>query len=202
MKQIKWQHCAQALFAGLMAVIFLPSITYATPINFDVEGHWDRGIVPGGGDFNGFMAVDTDSGVISSMGITFAGFPTLPTFDTILHQQGSSHQWLVSLGNGRLDPFGSPERVSFSIIASPGIGSLVDFEGGTIRQGASGILTTGTPIRIFLNFKGTITPTVVTVPEPATLVIFAFGALILGGCTMLRRKRNTANKSIGLIQSF
>ena len=189
MKQIKLKSLKRIMLAGLVVAAFLPALAIATPTFFNVEGQWNNGFLPGGGTFNGIMSVDTDAGEISSMEIVFPDFPTLPTFNTILSQQGLSGQWLVGLGNGRLDPFGSPERVSFSILTTPGVGSLIGFEGGVIRQGGSGILDTGTPTRLLLNFKGNITPAVASVPEPATLGMFGLGALLIGGFLALRRRR-------------
>lgn len=188
MQRVKLKTLKRILLAGFVAAAFLPAIAGATPTMFDVEGHWDRGFIAGGGDFSGTMSVDTVAGEISAMSILFAGFPALPAFNVILSQQASSGQWLVGLGNGRLDPFGSPERVSFSIVPSPGVGSLVGFEGGVIRQGASGILDTGTAIRLLQNFKGNITPAIASVPEPAALGMFGLGALLIGGFATLRRR--------------
>lgn len=188
MKQAKLKLLRRVMLAGLVAAAFLPGLAGATPTAFDVEGQWDKGFLPGGGAFSGMMSVDAIAGAISSMDILFADFPALPEFNVILSQQTSSGQWLVSLGNGRMDPFGSPERVSFSILTSPGVGSLIGFEGGVIRQGGSGILDTGTATRILQNFKGTITPAVASVPEPATLGTFGFGALLIGGFVALRRR--------------
>jgi hypothetical protein len=68
------------------------------------------------------------------------------------------------------------------------VGSLVGFESGVIRQGGSGILDTGTTIRILQNFKGNITPAVASVPEPATLGMFGLGTLLIGGFVTLRRR--------------
>jgi hypothetical protein len=188
MKQVKLKSLKRVVLAGLVAAAFLPALAGATSTAFNVEGQWDRGFVAGGGTFSGMMSVDTIAGEILSMEILFADFPTLPAFNTILSQQASSGQWLVGLGNGRLDPFGSPERVSFSIIPSPGVGSLVGFESGVIRQGGSGILDTGTTIKILQNFKGNITPAVASVPEPATLGMFGLGTLLIGGFVTLRRR--------------
>ena len=189
MKQIRTKSSKWLMLAGLVAAAFLPALAGATPMAFDVEGRWDRGFISGGGTFSGVMSVDTVAGEISSMDILFADFPTLPVFNTILSQQGSSGQWLVGLGNGRLDPFGSPEQVSFSILTTPDVGSLIGFEGGVIRQGGSGILDTGTPIRILLNFEGNITPAVVSVPEPATLAMLGLGTLLMGGFVTRRHPR-------------
>lgn len=188
MKQIKMKPLKRVMLAGLVAAMFLPALASATPMAFNVEGQWNRNFLPGGGIFSGEMFVDTILGEISSMNILFADFPTLPVFNTILSQQGSSGQWLVGLGNGRLDPFGSPERVSFSIIPTPGVGSLIGFENGVIRQGGSGILNTGTPTRILLNFSGNITPAVARVSEPSTLMIFGLGILLMGVYIARRRK--------------
>jgi hypothetical protein len=189
MKQFKLKSLKRIMLAGLVATAFLPMLAIATPTPFNVEGQWDNGFLPGGGTFSGMMLVDTDAGEISSMDILFADFPALPAFNMILSQQASSGQWLVGLGNGRLDPFGSPERVSFSILTSPGVGSLLGFEGGVIRQGGSGILDTGTTTRILQNFKGSITPAVASVPEPATLGMFGLGVLLMGGFVTLRRRK-------------
>ena len=188
MKQIKLKSLKRVMLAGLVAAAFLPALGGATPTAFNVDGQWNNGFLPGGGTFSGMMSVDTVAGEISSVDILFPDFPALPAFTTILSQQSSSGQWLASFGNGRLDPFGSPERVSFSIIATPGVGSLIGFESGVIRQGGSGILDTGTTIRILQNFKGNITPAVVGVPEPATLATFGLGTLLVGGFVALRRR--------------
>ncbi|MEO7052216.1 MAG: PEP-CTERM sorting domain-containing protein [Rhodanobacter sp.] len=188
MKQVKLKLLKRIMLAGLVVAALLPALAGATPTPFNVEGQWNRGFVSGGGTFSGIMAVDTVAGEISSMDILFADFPALPAFNIILSQQGSSGQWLVGLGNGRLDPFGSPEQVSFSFITMPGIASLIGFEGGAILQGGSGILSTGTPTRILQNFKGSITPAVASVPEPATLGMFGLGALLIGGFVTLRRR--------------
>ena len=176
------------MLAGLVVAAFLPALAGATPTPFNVDGQWNRGFLGGGGTFSGMMFVDTVAGEISSMDILFVDFPALPVFNMILSQGGSSGQWLVGLGNGRLDPFGSPEQVSFAIIPTPGVGSLVGFESGVIRQGGSGILDTGTPTRILQNFKGNIAPAVASVPEPATLGMFGLGALLIGGFMTLRRR--------------
>lgn len=188
MKQVKLKSLKRLMLAGLVAAAFLPALAGATPTVFNVEGQWNNGFLPGGGSFSGTMSVDAVAGQITSADVLFPDFPALPAFNTVLSQQSSSGQWLVSFGNGRLDPFGSPERVSFSILTSPGLGSLVGFESGVIRQGGSGILDTGTPTRILQNFKGTITPAVVTVPEPATLGMFGLGTLLIGGFVALRRR--------------
>ena len=188
MKQVTLKSLKRVMLAGLVVAALLPALAGATPTPFNVEGQWNRGFLPGGGTFSGMMAVDTVAGEISSMDIVFADFLTLPAFNIILSQQASSGQWLVGLGNGRLDPFGSPEQVSFSFITAPGVGSLIGFEGGVIRQGGSGILNTGTPTRILQNFKGSITPAVASVPEPATLGMFGLGALLIGGFVTLRRR--------------
>jgi len=188
MKQVRLKSLKRAMLAGLVVAAFLPALAAATPTSFDVAGQWNKGFLPGGGTFSGMMSVDTVAGEILSMNILFADFPALPVFNTILSQQGSSGQWLVGLGNGRLDPFGSPEQVSFSFITTPGVGSLVGFAGGVIRQGGSGILDTGTTTRILQNFKGTITPAVASVPEPAALGMFGLGALLIGGLVARRRQ--------------
>lgn len=188
MKLVKTKSLKRVILAGLAAAAFLPALAGATPMPFNVEGQWDLNFLPGGGTFSGVMSIDTIVGEISSMDILFADFPALPAFNTILSQQGSSGQWLVGLGNGRLDPFGSPERVSFSIIPTPDVGSLVGFEGGVIRQGGSGILDTGTSIRILQNFKGNITPASLAVPEPATLGMLGLGILLIGGFVTPRRR--------------
>ena len=188
MNQPRLKSLKRIMLAGLVVAAFLPALAGATPTPFNVNGTWNKGFLPGGGTFSGLMSVDTLAGDIASMNIVFADFPTLPAFDMILSQQASSGQWLFSLGNGRLDPFGSPERVSFSLLTSPGVGSLIGFEGGVIRQGGSGILNTGTTTRILQNFKGVITPAVASVPEPATLGMFGFGALLMGGFLSLRRR--------------
>lgn len=184
MKQIKLKSLKQLVMAGLVAAAFLPALAEAAPVEFRVEGLWDHGFLPGGGTFNGMMFVDTVAGEITSMDILFPDFPTLPAFNMILSQQSSSGQWLVGLGNGRDDPFGSPERVSFAIIPSPGVGSLVGFESGVIRQGGSGILDTGTTTRILQNFQGRIT----AVPEPATWVMVGLGVLLIGGFARPRQR--------------
>ncbi|MBN8712720.1 MAG: PEP-CTERM sorting domain-containing protein [Xanthomonadales bacterium] len=188
MKQVKLKSLKRVMLAGLVAAAFLPVLAGATATSFDVEGQWNNGFLPGGGTFSGMMSVDTVIGEISAMDILFADFPALPAFNIILSQQASSGQWLVGLGNGRLDPFGSPEQVSFSILTTPGVGSLAGFEGGVIRQGGSGILDTGTSTRILQNFKGSITPAVASVPEPAALGMFGLGALLIGGFVTLRRR--------------
>ncbi len=188
MKQAKLKLLKRVLLAALVATAFLPALASATPTSFNVDGQWNRGFIPGGGTFSGMMLVDTVAGEISSMDILFADFPALPAFNMILSQQASSGQWLVGLGNGRLDPFGSPEQVSFSFFTSPGVGSLIGFDGGVIRQGGSGILNTGTPTRILQNFKGSITPAVASVPEPAALGMFGLGTFLLGGLVVLRRR--------------
>lgn len=188
MQWVKLKALKRIMLAGVVATAFLPALVGAAPTTFNVDGQWDRGFLPGGGVFSGMMSVDTVAGEISAMSILFADFPALPAFDVILSQQASTGQWLVGLGNGRLDPFGSPERVSFSIITGLGMGSLVGFEGGVIQQGASGILDTGTAIRLLQNFKGNITPAVASVPEPTALGMFGFGALLVGGFAMLRRR--------------
>lgn len=144
----KLRSLRQAMIAGTVAAMFLPAPADASPMAFNVEGQWDRGFISGGGTFSGVMFVDTVIGEISSMNILFPDFPALPAFSTILSQASSSGQWLVGLGNGRMDPFGSPEQVSFAILTSPGVGSLVGFEEGVIRQGGSGILDTGTSIKM------------------------------------------------------
>lgn len=185
MKQVKLKSLKRVMIAGFVAAVFLPAFASATPMAFEVEGQWTRGFLPGGGIFNGMMFVDTVAGEIASVNILFPDFPALPAFNTILSQGNSSGQWLVGLGNGRLDPFGSPERVSLAILTSPGLGSLVGFESGVIRQGGSGILDTGTTQRILLNFSGNITPAAASVPEPATLGLFGLGLLLIGG---LRRR--------------
>lgn len=184
MKQMKLKSLKQFVLAGLVAAAFLPALAEATPVEFKVEGLWDNGFLPGGGTFNGMMIVDTIVGEITSMDILFPDFPTLPAFNTILSQQSSSDQWLVGLGNGRIHPVLGPERVSFSIIPSPGVGSLVGFESGVIRQGGSGILDTGTTTRILLNFQGNIRP----VPEPATLGMVGLGVLLIGGFVRPRQR--------------
>jgi hypothetical protein len=188
MKQLKLKSPKRILLAGLVVAALLPALAGAVSTPFNVEGQWNNGFLPGGGTFSGTMSVDTVAGEISSMGILFADFPALPAFNMILSQQASSGQWLVGLGNGRLDPFGSPEQVSFNILTSPGLGSLLGFEGGVIRQGGSGILDTGTTTRILQNFKGSIMPAVASVPEPATLGMFGLGALLMGGFVALRRR--------------
>ncbi|MDY0212837.1 MAG: PEP-CTERM sorting domain-containing protein [Desulfuromonadaceae bacterium] len=188
MSQVKLKLWKRVMLAGFVVTVLLPALAGATPMLFNVEGQWDRNFIPGGGTFNGTMSVDTVAGEISSMNIVFPDFPALPEFNTILSQEESSGQWLVGLGNGRLDPFGSLEQVSFSIITTPGVGSLVGFEGGVISQGGSGILDTGTSIRILLGFKGEITPAVAVVPEPATLGMFGLGSLLIGGFVALRRR--------------
>ncbi|MEO6798518.1 MAG: PEP-CTERM sorting domain-containing protein [Rhodanobacter sp.] len=188
MKQVKLKSLKRVMLAGLVVAAFLPALAGATPTSFDVEGQWNNGFLPGGGTFSGVMLVDTVAGEISSMDILVADFPALPAFNMILSQQASSGQWLVGLGNGRLDPFGSPEQVSFSLLTTPEVGSLVGFEGGVIRQGGSGILDTGTSTRILQNFKGYISPAFASVPEPAALGMFALGALLIGGFVTLRRR--------------
>ena len=188
MKQVKLKSLKRIMLASLVVAAFLPALAGATSTPFNVEGQWNNGFLPGGGTFSGMMSVDSIAGQVSSMDILFVDFPALPAFNVILSQQASSGQWLVGLGNGRLDPFGSPEQASFSFLTTPGVGSLVGFEGGVIRQGGSGILDTGTATRILQNFNGNITPAVASVPEPATLGMFGLGALLIGGFVTLRRR--------------
>ncbi|MGH8147991.1 MAG: PEP-CTERM sorting domain-containing protein [Rhodanobacteraceae bacterium] len=193
MQQVKLKSLKRAVLAGLVTAAFLPALAVATPTAFKVSGQWDQGFLGGGGTFSGMMSVDTVAGTIKSMDVMFPDFPTLPAFDTILSSAASTNGlWLVGLGDGRMDPFGSPEQVSFSFTTTRrdafGFGSLMGFGGGTIVGGGSGILDTGTPITILQDFTGSISPAVAGVPEPAAWGMFGLGTLLIGGFAALRRR--------------
>jgi len=177
MKSINLKPLKLSLLASLLACGFLPALASATPVKFDINGHYARtDFFPVAGDFTGTMDVDTATGKLLSFE---ALFPELATFNDVWDSRGSKKppQWTVGASNA----WGDYLSLTFATPQVDGHrkrGSLVDFDGGFITgDGVIGFLF-GPPCRA--SFSGDITPAQVSVPEPAALGMFGAGVLLLG----------------------
>jgi hypothetical protein len=170
-------HCGSFLsrlvFPGLVALLILlsPALVRATVTTFVVSGTaenfsgmtLDSCAAFASCAVSGTFKVDTTTGTVEPSGLDIT-FPGLPAFDA-LNGSGSIFEgaevWRVNAGNSQSD------ELILDFFTAPTPGSLVGFTGGSIRDGlAASYQLTG----------GSITPA----PEPATLVLFASGMLVLG----------------------
>ena len=164
------------LLAGLLVCGMLPTIAGATPVQFDIEGQFN---VPSSGTFTGTIDIDTTLGTVTAAEIVFPG---LAPFDSVRVSLAQLDQlWRVQVNNASRDVF------SFfftTTLASGRLGSLIDFDGGSILRGTlAGPGIDGT----VTGFSGSLTPTR-AVPEPAALGMFGAGVLLLGLFAGLRRR--------------
>lgn len=185
MKSINLKPLKLFLLASLLACGFLPALAGATPVTFDINGHYaSTDFFPVGGDFTGTMDVDTATGQLLSFE---ALFPGLATFNYVWDSYGSRRppQWTIDASNA----WGASLLLTFTTPQVDGrrkLGSLVDFDGGFITgDGVIGFLF-GPPYRT--SFSGDITPAQVSVPEPAALGMFGAGVLLIGLFAGLRRR--------------
>lgn len=187
MKSINLKLLKLFLLASLLACGFLPALASATPMKFDINGHYSFGTgYPYQGDFTGSMYVDTATGDLLSFEVLFPGIPVF----------NDSHLW---------DSFGSKRPPQWTILATndwaglltlafttPQVdgnrkrGSLVGFEGGTII--GEDVFGSFIGLPYDGRFTGDITVAQVSVPEPAALGMFGAGVLLLGLFAGLRRR--------------
>lgn len=185
MKSINLKPLKLFLLASLLACGFVPVLASATPVKFDINGHYAiTDIFPAGGDFTGTMDVDTATGKLLSFE---ALFPGLAAFNDVWDSSGSKKppQWTIGASNA----WGDYLSLTFTTPQVDGRrkrGSLVDFDGGFITGDAVLGSFFGLPFRGF--FSGDITPAQVSVPEPAALGMFGTGVLLLGLFAGLRRR--------------
>lgn len=186
MKSIKLKPFKLFLLASLLACGFLPALAGATPVKFDINGHYNiASTLPLDGDFTGTMNVDTATGDLLSFEVVFPG---LGAFNNVTSSLGSPvfPIWTIRASNTYGDylslAFSTPQVPTWFIF---GAGSLVDFVGGTIL-GNDVVGSHGLPFRGL--FSGEITLAQVGVPEPAALGLFGAGVLLLGLFAGLRRR--------------
>lgn len=164
------------LLAGLLACGLLPSVAGATPVQFNIEGQFNR---PSSGTFTGTIDIDPVLGTVTAANILFSGLAPFDLLKVSVAQVNQS--WRVRVDNASRDAF------SFFFttpLASGRLGSLIDFDGGSISQGTlagPGIDSTIT------GFSGSLTR---AVPEPDVLGMFGGGVLLLGLFVGLRRRYN------------
>lgn len=173
------------LLAGLLACGLVPALASATPVTFDINGHYDLATSgPRHGDFTGTMQVDTSTGDLLAFEVLFPG---VATFDDIVSSGGSKRppQWTVQATNAWLG-FVSLTFTTPQIDGFRKRGSLIGFDGGSIvGDGEIDWFLFGT---VHASFSGDITPARLSVPEPAALGMFGLGVLLIGGLSALRRR--------------
>lgn len=129
-------------------------------------------------NFSGTMTVDTTTGHITALDVTFPG---LASFTSLASQNASSTSWFVSGGNSTSDGL----YLYFS--TSPNAASLLAFTGGKINSTHSTIINSAGETHYF-PLTGSISP---VVPEPGNLALLAADLLGLG-FVVRRRKRRAA----------
>jgi hypothetical protein len=180
--------------AALLIGLLFCGIASATPVRFDIDGHFSNIdiIVPVKGTFTGTMDVDTDTGELLAIDVWF---PALSPFTDVQDSFGGwlgAPHWTIDVTDGAGDllslAFTTPQVPPVGV---PGFniapGSLVDFAGGSIVGNGALAWFQGSPI-IAAGFSGSITPAQANVPEPAVLGMFGFGALLVGVFAGLRRR--------------
>jgi hypothetical protein len=164
------------LLAGLLACGLLPAMAGATPVQFNIEGQFNR---PTSGTFAGTIDIDTALGTVVDANILFSGLAPFDIVRVSVSQQNKS--WRVRVDNASRDIF---QFFFTTPLASGNFGSLIGFDGGLISQGnVAGPSISGT----ITGFSGSLTPTR-AVPEPAALDMFGAGVLLLGLFVTLRRR--------------
>ena len=175
------------LLGGLLACGLLPALASATPVKFDINGHYNFGVLTSQqGDFTGTMNVDTATGDLLSFEVLFADIPVFNE-SHLLSSYGSKRppQWTIQATNdwyGLLTlTFTTPQ-----VDGNRKKGSLIGFEGGSIVGDDVYGSFLGFPSAGC--FSGDITLAQVSVPEPAALGMFGAGVLLLGLFAGLRRR--------------
>jgi hypothetical protein len=163
---------ARALAAGLLAGCLLLEPAFAkADTTFNVAGNYT---FPGSGTFSGTLTVNTASGALDAVDITFGR--TLP-FDSIFSSLPGDNFWTLSATNK------SDQELLLGFNAVPTAASLVGMTSATIVNGAVIESAAGGAVPVFGNFSGTITAAISTppasVPEPSSLGLLALGVLLL-----------------------
>jgi hypothetical protein len=192
MKSINVKSFKLFLLGGLLACGLLPALASATPVKFDINGHYSvSDYVFPGGDFSGTMKVDTEDGELLSFNVTFPGLAEFngfsDSFAGIL--QATWTVWSTNEDGAFFSlTFGTPAApcLVFVRVCLYKPGSLVDFAGGSIDGDLVMGPNWGLPNRLYLS--GDITPAQVSVPEPASLGVFGAGMLLVGLFAGLRRR--------------
>ena len=187
MKVIRLKSFKSFVLGGLLACGLLPALASATPVNFNINGHYNFGVLTSQqGDFNGTMSIDTATGDLLSFEVLFADIPVFNESGLWL-SYGSKRppQWTIQAVNA----WGGLLALTFTTPQVDGYrkkGSLVGFEGGSIV--GDQVFGSFLSLPYAGCFSGDITPAQVSVPEPAALGLFGAGVLLLGMFVGLRRR--------------
>ncbi|BAW80263.1 hypothetical protein TAO_0893 [Candidatus Nitrosoglobus terrae] len=214
MKPVSQKALRWLLSLIFMAVGFLPLLAQANPIqSFNISGQAQYFLSntndnnPVSVSFMGTMGVDPSGqdqnfgsiGQVTSISFEFPDLSSIPTFNTIVTQgplvaqidQPLAYSIGLQNTNGETATFSfiTPHS-SATFFGTEPIGSLVDFNGGSIFQGQTGSVSTAGGSIFLQNFSGSIdsiTPSPITsMPEPATLEMFSLGLLLISTFIGLR----------------
>jgi hypothetical protein len=162
---------ARALSVGLLAgcLLLVPASAKADT-TFNVAGNYT---FPGSGTFSGTLTVNTASGALDAVDITFGR--TL-SFNSIFSSLPGDNFWTLSATNK------SDQELLLGFSAVPTAASLVGMTSANIVNGTVIESAAGGAVPVFGNFSGTITAAVSapppSVPEPSSLALLALGLLL------------------------
>lgn len=129
--------------------------------------------------FGGTLTVDVTNGTPTAADITFPG---LPAFDSLNGSGGGEACcWVLDAENSSMD------SVSLLFLTFPTPGSLVGFEGGTIRPATTQVISGSSNLLYFI-VSGSILSPVSTVPEPSSRMLLAVAVLGFVGFGLVRKR--------------
>jgi hypothetical protein len=157
---------------GLLATyIFLGPAFARADATFDVTGNFT---FPGAGTFSGTLTVNTGSGTLDGVDITFE--KNLFAFNSIFSSLPRDNEWnLVAVNK-------NDEELLLRFSTLPNAGSLVGLTSGTIVNGVVLTSAAGGAVPVYGNFNGSITPAIFVptpnVPDAASLALLGLGSLL------------------------
>ena len=171
-----------------LAVMFV-AVSTAHADTFDVSGTLTA--VSGTGAacpqpcvLGGTIEINTVTGVVGSVDVTFTGeSPSLGPF-TVFHSLGTSGTETQVL------LFDTADNILTLIFTTPTLGSLVGYTGGPLNSGTNVEFAAGPPFRPLwplLGGTGALTPATATAPVPSSVVLMLLGV----GLLFVLRKRNS-----------
>jgi PEP-CTERM motif-containing protein len=148
----------------LISYVLLGPAFASADTTFNVAGQYT---FPGSGTFSGTLTVNTASGTLDGVNISFTR--TFP-FNSIVSSLPGSDGWNLTATNA------SDQVLAFGFSTSPTAQSLAGLTAGTIVNGTVLESAAGGAVPIFANFSGSITPAIsvpAPVPEPSSLALLA-----------------------------